>query len=448
MDEEELKERRAAELEFVAAAYSPDEAWTSNFDKVHRRLRLEQEDVEVELVLSMPPGYPVCETAPLSIRASLTNKSSRKNSSKRVGNALPSLLEACRTVAMNCAVEQAEAVFAVLTRADEWVDQDFAQECLSCDNNESSPNTLAASLLERPTRVTPMMVLGRRVIYSHHIIASGKRRALAELTSHYELGGYAKIGWPGVIVIEGLEENCSSFVEEIRTWRWQHLAVRGEEQVPIPIGVTLHDSRVLPRQFEELSEDQLSYLGTKCREAGLHDLFLTCMKIYNTDDTNNSNNNSATLSSPPNTTATPVLNYGALVHVNHMNDGKKYRMWLRRTCQSLQCRLVLKQCFPNDNYEKRPLIIVGFIGRESDVRELLKRWRTSRVDVDSKGKACLERMMTIIFEGQLNISEDNMEIHHSLQAEDQINCSHESLVMLLEQVAGSQWSDAFQSSFN
>jgi Ca2+-binding EF-hand superfamily protein len=29
----------------------------------------------------------------------------------------------------------------------------------------------------------------------------------------------------------------------------------------------------------------------------------------------------------------------------------------------------------------------------------MKRWRTSRVDVDSKGNPCLERMMSVLVEG-------------------------------------------------
>ena len=47
----------------------------------------------------------------------------------------------------------------------------------------------------------------------------------------------------------------------------------------------------------------------------------------------------------------------------------------------------------------RPIIFVCLLGDERIVRQVMKRWRTSRVDDDSKGNPCLERMMHVLAEG-------------------------------------------------
>ena len=120
------KERRIAELEFVASAYSSEEAWCeaeanrrdetiSNNDnhhgsRVHRRLDLTFEDhtVHVRLTLTLPLDYPM--DAPLHVSATVDD-STRINSCptilvKTVYNALPELAQSCRQAALDNAGEE------------------------------------------------------------------------------------------------------------------------------------------------------------------------------------------------------------------------------------------------------------------------------------------------------------------------------------------------------
>lgn len=88
-----------------------------------------------------------------------------------------------------------------------------------------------------------------------------------------------KVGWPGVIVVEGEEGSCEDFVCTLRGWRWKHLAVRGEETMTVPGGRTLDQERLLPLPLEELGEkDGVSALAKRCREAGLGELFSTLLR--------------------------------------------------------------------------------------------------------------------------------------------------------------------------
>lgn len=88
-----------------------------------------------------------------------------------------------------------------------------------------------------------------------------------------------QVGWPGVIVVEGEEASCESFVKTLRGWRWKHLAVRGEELVRVRDGFTVDEERRLPQPLQELGEKEgVSALAKRCREAGLEELFSTLLR--------------------------------------------------------------------------------------------------------------------------------------------------------------------------
>ena len=441
----EIEERQAAEVEFVAAAYSPEEAWvrtiaSSNNREVCRRLELTPYNDSseaftnstgttiIEMRLLMPDTYPVNELSPLIIDALISSSESSSSSSRKIAmDAIPALLKACRSVAKECVGQ--EALFAVLSRADEWIVggewHDFCKNynlgnfnSRSCQNPASvrvvqqvlGADTDIDTDIDTDTCEQKMVVLARKLIYSHHIIAKSKRKAIADLSRDYQLGGMAKIGWPGIIIIEGEENNCDRFIDDIRSMRWQHLVVRGEEleHVPVPVTATikndhdkdryrdLDDLRRFPLIMEELGEDQMSELAARCRDAGLEDLFKTSMKMYKKDPEDGVSSSSSGKSG-----AADGMLYAMLLHVDHMNDKKAYEKWIQKACKAAGCSFDLKRCYKNDNPLLRPIIFVCILGDEDNVKQLMKRWRTSRVDVDSKGQPCLERMMSVLVEGEI-----------------------------------------------
>ncbi len=491
---EENRERQEAEFDFIQAAYLPEEAWVTGDDKrhdvdgiapikrIHRRLKLpieaENDDsssacIPVELVLTLPPAYPTDEKAILEVEASLSHtqevatKSGTKVSTahrKSAIDALPYLLQSCRSVALENA--GSEAVFILLSSADAWIEEEWPNHCSGGPQSsefaadEASPTSKESNDDGAKTQTTTALVLGRKLIYSHHIIAKSKRKAIGDLAKDYKLGGYFKIGWPGIIIIEGREEDCQSFYDQIRTMRWQYLVMRGEEREeisPHDEATDLDDVRRFPIAMKELGEDKMSYLSEVCREAGLEDLFLTSMKIYKQDSKGRSENDEILESQ---TKENP--RHGVLALVDHMNDPKGYTKWLQKACKSAGCTCVVLRCFPNGSgggegsssqaaskSRARPIIVVGLIGDdEASLKKVLKRWRTSRVDVDSKGNPCLERMMDVLVEGILESHDDDDDyvssrmFTHNTQNDSGV--SMDELESTLKIIGGSLWVETFR----
>jgi len=125
--------------------------------------------------------------------------------------------------------------------------------------------------------------LGRRAMFSHHIIAASKRQAISQWAQQLRLGGIAKIGWPGLIIVEGNESDVRAYVEALSRLRWKHFVVRGEQVIEGTHGQCLDDLRALPLSFEEFGPDTgMSEFASRCRQHGLEELFLIALKLPST----------------------------------------------------------------------------------------------------------------------------------------------------------------------
>lgn len=135
-------------------------------------------------------------------------------------------------------------------------------------------------------------VLGRRAIYFHHIINATKRRVVKEWALELQLGGFSKIGWPGVVIVEGRELDVQEYVRRLQHLRWKQIVVRGEqtETSSDPSSSSIDAMRRLPRDFQEFPENGMSALSAACRDAGVEELFLTTMKIYGRSDASTQQN--------------------------------------------------------------------------------------------------------------------------------------------------------------
>mmetsp|Transcript_17643 Transcript_17643/g.24532 ORF Transcript_17643/g.24532 Transcript_17643/m.24532 type:complete len:394 (+) Transcript_17643:421-1602(+) len=385
-------------------------------------------EARVVLTLKMPPRYP--EEDLLEILGTL-EEASNSEIEKLAWNALPSLLESCRNVAKDIIGE--EAILAIFTCAAGWIEDEWPLEVnLSTSMLPNKKNISKEIISSRSHEASKNnLTMGRRLIYSHHIIASSKRTVIRDLASHFHLTGRVKIGWPGIILIEGKEEDCLEFIDQIRPMSWQYLVVRGEQQEQVSNEANLEKKRKFDSFYEM---EDMSTLAKQCKEAGLEKLFRTSMKIYDSEKAASEEEDATTHS------------YGALIHVDHMNNGKSYRKWLRKSSRETRCSLLLvKQFFPNNDYTNRAVIIVGIIGTRDNVQEFLKRWRTSRVDVDSKGRPCLERKMSVLHDGKVENASCDLQEVNCCNEEDQTNTTLDNLSNIVSAMfGGKEWLEALQ----
>ena len=483
-----LAERREAELEFVAAAYDPEEAWvertnstTSRTDDdpppagatassttrrddyqqhasssvgvilncVHRRLRAagvltgkwgdcdsrDEDGATFRLELQLPVDYPDSALVVSGHVEHVVQQHAGGNAFllKAAHNSLPDLLRTCREAAAEQPGE--ESILSVFTRAEEWI-LEWTEEQRASYSNSRRSRDVDEKRLDSSTP-SAKLVLARNLIYSHHIVSPTKRADMKALASELNLTGYLKILWPGIILIEGEERDCHEFYDRIRRWAWQYLVLRGETRQELSAAAATNiDAH---RKFDAFREvDSMSVVASHCRTVGLEALFLTSMKVYDSTDSNGKEDTAAASDSDG--------LYGALIHVDHMNDGKGYRKWLRTACNQTDVFLLLKQCYPNQDFTKRPLIVVGLIGSRTGVSTVLKKWRTSRVDVDSQGKRCLERMLTVLVEGTVDeidtiITVSDMDWDKA-NSDSALNTTKEKLLELIQSIGIGTWVQA------
>ena len=219
----------------------------------------------VTVAIDLPPDYP--------LDAEPTEWTIEYRTRERVPAAVKARLEAAVRTALRDGRADASAYAAI--HAAEDAARDAAAEC--ADACAAAEETVLAAAdrvsLAAAWYAAGPAVLGRRLIYSHHIIAPSKRAGLRELSVALGVTALVKIGWPGVIVLEGDLPRVETFISVIQGWRWKRLAVRGEQEVE---GGDIDGLRALPRIFLELTD--MSVLASTLRAAGLEDLFRRLFK--------------------------------------------------------------------------------------------------------------------------------------------------------------------------
>lgn len=452
------RQRQQDELDLLSAAYSVEEVWweyaKDDTLRVYRKLFSQLCDPTccfcLILQMEVPSTYP--EERPLQVTAQVDDSLTSKAVLKLAHDSVPSLVNLCRTEAES--MLGSEAMWTVLSRAQEWMTDELpgiigkAAESSFVSTESKSPNKSSHSDLDCNTQRIHSILLGRRLIYSHHIISTKKRSDMRQLASELHLTGYVKIGWPGIIILEGLEDDCQTFYDTIRRWNWQYLVVRGEMQE------TVDESKERDhRCFDSFCEvEDMSIVANHCKKVGLEALFRTSMKVYeNRDETTDTALDDADDDL-----------YGALIYVDHMNDGKNYRKWLRKASDDLSLGLIIKECSSTSAFKNvknsppispatdgRPImIVVAVVGYKAQVGSFLKKWRTTRVDVDSKGKPCLERMMTVLRQEPLKPLRA-LTRHRDWQqwnAEEHVQISSfNELEVIFESIGGASWVEALQA---
>ncbi|GAA5997175.1 uncharacterized protein JCM10292_000077 [Rhodotorula paludigena] len=149
----------------------------------------------------------------------------------------------------------------------------------------------------RPRPTGPLQ-LKTVLLWSHHLLATSKRKDIVAWSTELELYGLSKPGYPGVIIVEGLAHNADEFVYRIKQLQWKALQVRCELDGPVVIPPEDLDAKEAPRWavrrrshlgsvLDPDARDKicvremegLNEVGEIMRAAGLEDVFLTALKL-------------------------------------------------------------------------------------------------------------------------------------------------------------------------
>jgi len=268
----EDKDRLDVELAFVSSSYGCDEI-TVEATKIVRLLRLEVEQkneaVSVNLILTIPDGYP--SLGAILVDAMLTEGTTCSPDVRKCAlDAIPGLVELCRWEANGRADD--EALLPVLATADKWVESDwvYLQAKRFPVTEEKKTDTTGGSI-----------EICRQVIYTHHIKDPDKIQFITKKAAKLHLGGYIRTGKPGIILVEGLEQDCESFLEVLiqqrtklreSTGKAVDTATFSEAGRSLASVENLDSDRSLPKKLEELNgREGMDIIRHECEKLNLEE---------------------------------------------------------------------------------------------------------------------------------------------------------------------------------
>ena len=110
----------------------------------------------------------------------------------------------------------------------EWL-QANVEQYLQDDPTLSSDSAGSKSVHVDPKR----NMFSRMWIYSHHIYSKIKRKDILEFADELHLSGFSMPGKPGIIVIEGHNDDVETFWGRIRRMQWKKLTMKEKEDTTL-----------------------------------------------------------------------------------------------------------------------------------------------------------------------------------------------------------------------
>ena len=137
----------------------------------------------------------------------------------------------------------------------------------------SKERDLPIRVVDTPTTVN--IQLQRRCVYFHHILSSEKRKCISNWASELQIGGFCKVGYPGILIVEGEDCNIVQYIRLLQQLRWKLMVVRGEESVTDGLRKLDYATGIVETQNS-------AEIAKWCEACGLLPLFRTSMKIFTT----------------------------------------------------------------------------------------------------------------------------------------------------------------------
>eukprot|EP01138_Halocafeteria_seosinensis_P007743 gb/GECG01007911.1/.p1 GENE.gb/GECG01007911.1/~~gb/GECG01007911.1/.p1 ORF type:complete len:226 (+),score=45.67 gb/GECG01007911.1/:1-678(+) len=223
-DEEEptlLRERQLNEIEVLQSMYPPPEEQddtddmsfrmitseenmekvgqnVNSNDGIHIRFEIRQA-LKLSLEFEFPPRYP---EEPLQVHVAQPDLPKELiQELQRLGN---------ETAESHKGEEAAMHVINAVTER--------FHELYEMHQQEAAAKTAAE--VEASSKTPSAPVIGRRLLWFHHIKSPKKKRSITEWAAELKLQGMCKPGYPGILFIEGDESHCEEYVHRLKRLRW------------------------------------------------------------------------------------------------------------------------------------------------------------------------------------------------------------------------------------
>ncbi|EDV98108.1 RWD domain-containing protein 2B [Drosophila grimshawi] len=154
-------------------------------------------DVRVEL----PHLYPLLELARISVHSALLDKANTEHLKQQIENYL--------------AKQRSDPGEPYIYQLLIWLQEQIETLLLRP----------ASELPAVPEEQPKVVQLERLWIYSHHIKSSSKRQELIRQARQLQLSGFSRPGKPGIICVEGEQEQVQEYWRSIRALRWQKISL-------------------------------------------------------------------------------------------------------------------------------------------------------------------------------------------------------------------------------
>lgn len=109
--------------------------------------------------------------------------------------------------------------------------------------------------------------------------------------------------------------------------------------------------------------------------------------------------------------------YGAVIKLDHIRSKKRYFKFLQGTCRNLSLDIELIEV-------GRLLFLKVISQNEDNLKEFIKRLRTTLVDVDCTGKPCKERMAEVLTMAPLGKKPEKFSIDFKQQTFENVDQAH------------------------
>lgn len=100
--------------------------------------------------------------------------------------------------------------------------------------------------------INTQLNFSRMWIYSSHIYSLNKRKSIVQWAKDFDLNGFSKPGKPGMICVEGEQNNVQNFWTQLRSVPWQKLQIKDTESYLINDISKFNDLRKFT-DFEEMT---------------------------------------------------------------------------------------------------------------------------------------------------------------------------------------------------